>query len=392
MKIDINKIKLTPQNLGFNFCVYGKLTDELTEWCKYWNLEIKDSGPYTNIILNDKFDISEAFNTPKTYEYIDGFSPNLNKHLHVGHLSNLVIANAFQKLGLGEKFIAILGDTLEGAVDKEDALKSFHNLCDDFGYKIDDTFFASTMKLKDPNILKDGEGDYVGSKVFDLGDEKIVGVKSSGSTSYFYQDVALASQLDASTLYLTGFEQDNHFKSLKKLFPDIDHIGLGLVLLDGKKMSSSEGNIIYMKDFINDLMKLFNNDIKLVYNIMAGQILKSSPSTNKSIDSKLISNPKLSLGLYLSYTMAHIKSCGVSTHKIDKFYSKELEFNEIKSKFNLSPSFLFESLVNHCKKINKLYDTHYIKDNTENIKLFGDLISDLELGMNKLGMFSIEKV
>jgi len=392
MKIDINKIKTTPSNFGFNFCVFGKPSDEIKDWCNHWNLQMIESGPYTNIIVNDEFKVSEAFNEPQTYEYIDGFSPNLNKHLHVGHFSNLIIANAFQKLGLGKKFIAILGDTLDGQVDKGDALNSYLKNCNDFGYKVDEIFYASKMELKNKSLLKDGEGDYVGSKVFDLVDEKLVGIKSSGSTSYFYQDVALASQLDSSTLYLTGFEQDNHFKSLKKLFPKTNHVGLGLVLLDGKKMSSSEGNIIYMKDFIDNLMVLFNGDIKLVYNIIAGQILKSAPHTNKSIDTKLIGNPKLSLGLYLSYTMAHIKSCGVSTQKNTSFYSKELEFNELKSKVNLSPNLLFESLVNHCKKINKLYETHYIKGNEDNIKIFSDLISDLELGMSKLGLFSVDKV
>jgi arginyl-tRNA synthetase len=248
------------------------------------------------------------------------------------------------------------------------------------------------MKLKDESLLKDGEDIYEGSKVFDLGNEKLVAIKSSGATTYFYQDVALANKLKASTLYLTGVEQDNHFKSLNKLFPDTNHIGLGLVLLDGKKMSSSEGNVIYMNDFIDDLMSKFNNDIHLVYNIIAGQILKSTPKSSKSIDTKLISNPKLSLGLYLSYTMAHIKSCGVTTQNNNKFYSNELEFNELKAKQNLSPNILFDSLINHCKKINKLYETHYIKGNDENIKLFSDLISDLELGMKKIGMFPVDKV
>ena len=42
-------------------------------------------------------------------------------------------------------------------------------------------------------------------------------------------------------------------------------------------MSSSEGNVIYMTEFINNLMSQFNNDIHLVYNIIAGQILKSVP-------------------------------------------------------------------------------------------------------------------
>lgn len=389
MKIDINKIKITPEKFGFNFCQFGKLTEEVKSWVDFWKFNTEKSGPFTNIIVDD-IDFELIFNESISYDYVDGFSPNLNKHLHVGHLSNLVIANAMQKLGIGKEFIAMLGDTLDGEVNKSDALSSYQKYCQEFNYKVDKIFYASDMKLKE-DTLKEGEGDYLGSKVFNLGDEKIVGIKSSGLTSYFYQDVALAQHLNSSTLYLTGFEQDNHFKSLKKLFPSTNHIGLGLVLLNGKKMSSSEGNIILLKDFINQLLEMFS-DIKLVYNILAGQILKSAPGSSKSIDMKLISNPKLSLGLYLSYTMAHIKSCGVETKKIKNYVSKELQFAELKSKVNLSPNLLFESLVKHCKSINKLYETHYIKDNKENIELFSTLISDLELGMSKLGMFSIDKV
>lgn len=295
MKININKIKLTPEQYGFNFCQFGELSEELNQWVQHWKLKTEKVGPYTNIILNDNINISEMFETSKTYKYVDGFSPNLNKYLHVGHLSNLVLANAMQKLNIGNEFIAILGDTLQGQVEKSDALNAYSKYCNDFNYEVNKVFYASEMKLEDNSLLEDGEGLYIGSKVFSLGDEKVVGIKSSGSTSYFYQDAALANKLNNSTLYLTGLEQDNHFKSLKKIYPNTNHIGLGLVLLDGKKMSSSAGNIIYLKDFINDLLKLFNNDIKLVYNILAGQILKSTPSSNKSIDTKLIGNPKLSL-------------------------------------------------------------------------------------------------
>lgn len=390
MKIDINKIKLVPEKFGFNFCQFGELTDEIKIWSDFWKFKTEKSGPYTNIMINPDTEITEIFNEPKIYEYVDGFSPNLNKHLHVGHLSNLIIANAMQKLSVGNKFIAILGDTLDGSVKKDEAFKSYQKYCQDFGYNVSDIYYASDMKIKDESILTDGEDEYK-SKVFDLGDEKIVGIKSSGKTTYFYQDVALAEHLGKSTLYLTGFEQNNHFKSLKKIHTHTNHIGLGLVLLDGKKMSSSEGNIIFLEDFINQLLEIFN-DIKLVYNILAGQILKSTPTTTKSIDTKLLGNPKLSLGLYLSYTMAHIKSCGVGTKKIKNYQSKELQFAELKSKVNLTPNILFESLVGHCKKINKLYEGIYIKGNPENIELFSNLISDLELGMKKLGMFSVDKV
>jgi arginyl-tRNA synthetase len=392
MKIDINKIKLTPEKQGFNFCQFGELTTEVSEWASYWNLKTEKSGPYTNILLNGDSNLKLMFNAPKKYQYMDGFSPNLNKHLHVGHLSNLIIANAIQKLGLSYQAIAIFGDTLNGNVDKSDALNAYIKYCSDFGYNVDDFYYASEMKIQHKSLLTDGDNDYTGSKVFDLGDEKIVGIKSNGSTSYFYQDVALAEKLNNTTLYLTGLEQKNHFNSLKKIFPSIDHIGLGLVQLNGKKMSSSEGNIIYLEDFINQLLPLFNDNIELVYNILAGQILKSNPSTEKSINTELISNPKTSLGLYLSYTMAHIKSCGVETKKNLVYNSKELIFAELKSQINLSPNILFEALVKHCKMINKLYETHYIKDNYKNKMMFSGLISDLELGMNKLGMFSIDKV
>ena len=390
MKIDINKIKLVPEKFGFNFCQFGDLELDVKLWADYWGFKTVKSGPYTNILINN-INLSSIFNDPKIYKYVDGFSPNLNKNLHVGHLSNLIIANSLQKLGIGENFVAILGDTLEGSVSKNDAFLSYKNHCNNFGYKIDNIFYASDMELKD-DILVDGEGDYLGSKIFDLGDEKIVGIKSSGKTSYFYQDVALAQNLNASTLYLTGLEQENHFKSLKKIYDNIHHLCLGLVLLDGKKMSSSEGNVIYLSYFIESLMNQFDNNIKLVYNILAGQILKSAPNTSKSIDTKLISNPKLSLGLYISYTMAHILSCGVEINPIVKYKSKQLEFAELKSKINLTPNILFEEIVKHCKIINSLYAKNRIKGNSENMIMFSELISDLNLALKNIGMFSIEKV
>ena len=392
MKIDINKVKVTPGDLGFNFCVWGELNESLKEWVEYWNLKTEKSGKFTNIMLNEDSNLKEMFNEAKAYQYVDGFSPNLNKNLHVGHLSNLVIANAFQKMGIGNKFISIFGDTLDGAVEKQEALENYYKYCGDFGYQVDEEYYASDMKIKDESILIEGEGDYTGSKAFEIDGQKIVGIKNTGNTTYFYQDVALAQELNADTLYLTGFEQNNHFNTLNKLYPTVNHVGLGLIFLNGKKMSSSEGNIIYLEEFINDMLKLFNNDIKLVYNILAGQILKSLPTGKKTIDTELLNNPKISYGLYLSYTMAHIKSCGVSTKEIEVYSSQELAYLDLKAKVNLMPNILLDGLVKHCKKINQLYEKHYITDNPENIEMFSTLISDLELGMKTLGMFSVDKV
>jgi len=393
MKINTSDIKIAPPKMGFKFCQFGDLTENVSKWVEFHGFKTEKVGNFTNIIINDDTNMFDIFHTPEPFEYVDGFSPNLNKKLHVGHLSNLVLANAFQSLGVGKKFIAILGDTLStGDTNKENALELYLNYCKDFGYRVDDIYYASGMELKDTSLLSDGDGNYVGTKVFDIDGEKTVGIKSNGDTSYFYQDVALAEDLGESTLYLTGFEQDEHFKKLNKLFPHTQHMGLGLVMLDGKKMSSSEGNVIYLHQLISNLEDSFDDNLELVYNIMAGQILNSKPGQIKSIDSKLITNPKLSLGLYLSYTMAHVKSCGVNTELITNYSSKKLQYAHIRSMNNLSPNILFKELVEHCKYINKLYETHYIKDNPRNIELFSGLISDLELGMTNLGMFSVDKV
>ena len=163
-------------------------------------------------------------------------------------MSNFILAKAFQKLGVGESFISILGDTVDGDVEKGEAFNMYETYCDVFDLDVSKVFYASKMEFKG-DLLKDGEDKYEGTKVFDSGDEKIVGIKSNGSTTYFYQDMALAEELDGPTLYLTGNEQDNHFAALKKFHPHTNHTGLGLVIVDsGKKMGTRHGNAYYFND------------------------------------------------------------------------------------------------------------------------------------------------
>ena len=391
MKININKVNVTPKNMGFNFCVFGLMSEDVKAWCEYHGFQIETSEKYSNIILPDMVDFNSIFETPKHFKYFDGFSPNLNKHLHLGHLSNLIIAKAIQKLNISDETIAILGDTLDGAVEKEDALSKYKNYLHKFDYNLNELFYASGQKLSF-NFLIEGTDEYVGTKIFDLKDEKIVGVKSNGNTTYFYQDVALAQKLNAPTLYLTGFEQNNHFNSLKKIFPSIEHKGLGLVLIKGKKMSSSEGNVYFAEDVLNHFKEVFPGNDKLVYNVLAGQILKYSLATVKNIQINEINSVKTSLGLYLSYTMARMFSAGIKQEKIKEFSTNELNYFEFKSKYLIEPNFLFNALVDLCKHINTLYATHHIKDNPINQDIFQKLTNDLILGCEKLGLFIVDKV
>ena len=372
--------------------MYGKPNSEISKWLDFWNIKSVQSGEYTNFILPDGIELSEIFEDSKHYSYVDSFSPNLNKKLHFGHLANLIIAKYIQSIGLGDNFISVLGDTLEKTtLDKEKALSDFNMYCDKFGYNVSKILLASEQKIIDESILFEGEGDYTGTKIFKIGDQKIVAIKNAGQTSYFYQDVAVAQNLNSTTLYVTGFEQNEHFINLKILFPHIDHIGMGLVMLDGEKMSSSKGNVIFIEEYIKKLKEIFDDD-KLIYNIICGSILSSSINSIKKIKTEDILNVKMSPGLYISYTQAKMWSAGIEYQEINKFSDKELEFKYLKSKYNIQPNILLSGIIQKCEEINKLYEIHWIKDNIGNKKMYQILVNDLMLACKYIGMFKINKV
>lgn len=387
----INNLAVIPSSLnkGFGFCIYGQLSDEISNFAKEMFLTVEVLSPYVNLYPTSDTDLTKFYKV-KRFKYMDGFSPNLNKHLHIGHFSNLVLAKAFKGLGVAENYVAILGDTLTGDVDKADALFKFIGLCKLFEYELDEVNFASLMKC-DESIFVDGADKYEGTKIIEVGDDKVVVIKNDGTTSYFYQDIALAQKLNADTLYLTGYEQNNHFETLKKIFPQVNHIGLGLVKLKNK-MSSRLGNVIYITELMDELLLMFNGNEKLCYNIFAGYILKNNPTSDKFVDYETFTNPKKSMGLYLSYTLARLKSAGVEKTGSRLFTSKNIEVAYLMSQSKLNPRYLFDALVDLCKDINQLYITHHISGNDENKKMFAPMLTDLVLGMNKLGLFEIDKV
>jgi arginyl-tRNA synthetase len=404
MSVDANIFKVIPEQLGmgFGFCVYGEVNDEVLDLATACNFKVEKTEKYTNFFPTDKTDFSKLF-FEKKFKYMDGFSPNLNKHLHIGHFSNLVLAKAFQSMGVADEYVSILGDTLKGDVSKEDALEKFIDYCHKFEYKVDKIYFASEMKCDDSKFV-DGTGEYEGTKIVETGDNKVVAIKKDGSTSYFYQDIALASLLNDETLYLTGYEQENHFNTLKSIFPHVSHVGLGLVKFQAKnkmdmheekksgKMSTRLGNVIYLSELMEDLMVEFDGNEKLCYNIFAGYILKNNPQSDKTFSMDTIKNPKNSPGLYLSYTAARLKSAGVEMGGQKEFFKQELQYNFLKTKHTLNPIYLFNACVDLCKEINNLYVTHHIDGNEENKKMFSVLLGDLALGMKKLGMFEVDRV
>lgn len=393
MRLLFNNIKFTPRSItNATICVYGEPNDMLKAWLDHWKLTYHTEKSYSNILIPPDAPIYDMFEQPRTFKYVDGFSPNLNKHLHIGHLSNLVLAKAFQALRIGENFIAILGDTLQGNVSKYEALDAFKNHCANLMYRVDKKFYASEMQLNDPTLLIDGDGEYANTKIFDIAGDKVVGIKSDGSTTYFYQDVALAQQLQESTLYLTGLEQNNHFVLLNKLFPQVEHIGLGLVKYNGKKMSSSEGNVILFSDVYYAMLEKFKGHSLLAHNVLMSSILKYDPESEKNINTETIDNLKLSAGLYISYTMARMYSAGIDFTSATEYSEVTTKLKSLKAKVTLKPHILFEELVLMCEEINALYPHYRIEGNTENKKMFQTRTSDVVKAVNELGLTTVTKV
>ncbi len=390
MKNDVNLLKLIPKSagLGFGLCVFGKPSYELSSLMMECGMVEMEGGKFTNFLPTAVVDFAKMFE-PKKFKYMDGFSPNMNKHMHVGHFSNLVLGKAFQSMGIAETTVALLGDTEDGAVGFEEANTKYLDTCNKFGYVIDGVHLASKMPV--PDGLVPGDGDYAGTQVVQIDDKLVVAVKSSGKTTYFAQDMSFASMLDSDTLYLTGYEQASHFKSLSVLYPHVSHIGLGLVKLHSGKMSTRLGNVVYMQDLMDELYEKFG-DLAICYNVFAGTILKSHPTTDKVFSTDTMANPKNSPGLYISYTMARLKSAGVVPVGGEFFQKASMKYGYAKSTSQLTTLPLFDAVVELCEEINALYIDHKIVGNADNTMMFGRLLSDLKLGMKKLGLLEVERV
>ena len=86
--------------------------------------------------------------------------------------------------------------------------------------------------------------------------------KSDGATLYITRDVAAIlyryeTYHADKLLYIVGNEQQLHFKQLKAVTDlmgynfDLEHVNFGLVLVDGKKMSTRSGKFTRLEDVIN---------------------------------------------------------------------------------------------------------------------------------------------
>jgi len=272
-----------PQMADYTYKAEGRFHNyHVNENCWKWPLDYPDAPKYV----------------------VDAFSPNLNKHLHVGHLRNLALAKSLQVLFKNSRFVSMLGHSLGISPEAE---KSLYEWLDFVGYKPE---IYTDLEMSDKAVLicEKGEGDYKDCLVWKGPKGPEVIRKSDGKTTYAYHDLAFA-QIVAPTHYLTGAEQQEHFQ---KLNLGDKHLSMGLVLdpVTKKKIKSRDGNALLATDAIRmviDRLDETPEPKKLAWNILAWNFLHVVRSQNVSFNVEEWTKPEQA-GLYITYTYARIAS------------------------------------------------------------------------------------
>ncbi len=230
----------------------------------------------------------------------------------------------------------------------------------DFDYYTGESFYidklqAVVCELEEKNLLVQSQG----AKIVDLDKYCIppcLITKSDGSSIYAVRDIATILYRKNTfnfdkCIYVTGMEQMLYFSQVFKVielmgysfYNNLIHISYGLVNLEGAKLSTRSGNIVYAEDILNEAIKRASLTIKeknlslvdkeevarsvgvgaIIFNDLINTMIKSVDFTWDKV-----LNYNGATGPYVQYTCARAKSIlRKSNIKIDdiNFNAKNLK-------------------------------------------------------------------
>jgi len=230
----------------------------------------------------------------------------------------------------------------------------------DFDYYTGESFYidklqAVVCELEEKNLLVQSQG----AKIVDLDKycmPPCLITKSDGSSIYAVRDIATILYRKNTfnfdkCIYVTGMEQMLYFSQVFKVielmgysfYNNLIHISYGLVNLEGAKLSTRSGNIVYAEDILNEAIKRASLTIKeknlslvdkeevarsvgvgaIIFNDLINTMIKSVDFTWDKV-----LNYNGATGPYVQYTCARAKSIlRKSNIKIDdiNFNAKNLK-------------------------------------------------------------------
>ncbi|MCR2803859.1 arginine--tRNA ligase [Paenibacillus soyae] len=174
----------------------------------------------------------------------------------------------FRKLESGDAQATKLWQEMIG-----ESLKQFNKLYARLGVTFDhvlgESFYNDKMgavieSLREQGLLEESEGALV-VRLDEEGMPPCLLVKSDGTSIYATRDLATAiyrrEQMDADILlYVVGGEQALHFQQVFRVLEKLDaswqgrcrHIPFGLMMMEGQKMSTRRGKVLFLEDVLNE--------------------------------------------------------------------------------------------------------------------------------------------
>lgn len=311
--------------------------------------------------------------------------------------------------------------------------KSFND-----GRGLGESFFESRMsevvnELSEKKMLKEGEN---GAKLVFFENDKyppLMILKKDGTTLYSTRDLATdkyrKQKYDPDLIVNeVGSEQGLYFKQIIELEKILGwykdgqrvHVGHGLFLTGGKKMSTRAGKTVKLEDVLNEAVKKAMSLQKGEQNIDGAKMvgigaikyfdLLHHPLTNINFDWDKMLSLDGNSGPYLQYTVARINSLlEKSNNKEDKSSNVNLNDEERSvlrtlvnyknivesAAISYSPNVLCNYLYELASKFNTFYNKHkIINDENEafRLKVSKSVGTVLKNGLSLLGIQTPERM
>lgn len=266
-----------------------------------------------------------------------------------------------------------------------------------------DKMDAVVEELENKKLLEVSEGASIVSLEGDIPPALIK--RSDGATLYITRDLAAAihrkNEYDfEEALYVVGNEQSLHFNQLKQVLSklgyswsdSIHHIPFGLILQDGKKMSTRQGKSVKLHDVLVEAVDMAKNymlerkaDVenidKVSEKIGVGAVIFNDLKNYRTNDIEFHLEEILKFegetGPYVQYTYARIMSLLENKKNIEvSFLDTELneyawylifhlyQFQDVvrRAKENYDPSEIAKYLIDLAQDFNKWYANERLID------------------------------
>lgn len=314
---------------------------------------------------------------------------------------------------------------------------------DDFDSWQGESFYNDKMapvvkELEDKHLLEESEGAMIVALDNDLPPALIK--RSDGATLYITRDLAAAIYRKkeynfTEALYVVGNEQSLHFNQLKQVlskmgYPwsdNIHHISFGLILQNGKKMSTRHGKSVKLQDVLEEAVSLskeymlnrnssLDNIDYVSEKVGVGAVIFNDLKNYRINDIEFHLEDILKFegetGPYIQYTYARIMSL-LENKKNIKVSFDNVTFNEYEwylifnlyqfsdvirhAKENYDPSEVAKYLIDLAKDFNKWYALERMIDDdiekTESRLLVAEATAIvIKEGMRLLGIEVLNKM